>query len=71
MSERGFTFLVGDHYPPGATVDNRVELFDSGPTRHWYNPVYAKAHTQGGHFGPWENPEAFIDDIRATFRRLR
>jgi pimeloyl-ACP methyl ester carboxylesterase len=36
-----------------------------------YNPVYAKAHENGGHFVPWENPDAFIDDVRAAFRKLR
>jgi len=34
----------------------------------WYNTIYAKAHSKGGHFGPWENPEAFIEGIRETFR---
>jgi pimeloyl-ACP methyl ester carboxylesterase len=48
-----------------------VQIFENGPTRHWYNPVYAKAHEKGGHFVPWENPDAFIDDVRATFRKLR
>ena len=67
----GFTFLAGDHYPPGADVSNRAEIFENGPSRHWYNPVYVKAHQKGGHFVPWENPDAFIDDVRATFRKLR
>jgi hypothetical protein len=67
----GFTFLSGDAYPPGVDVDSRVEAFPSGPTRSWFNPVYVKAHRKGGHFVPWENPDAVIDDIRATFRGLR
>ena len=67
----GFTFLAGDHYPPGATVDTRVAFFENGPTRDWFNPVYLNAHARGGHFVPWENPEAVIDDVRATFRKLR
>ena len=67
----GFTFLAGDHYPPGADAGNRVQIFENGPSRHWYNPVYAKAHQKGGHFVPWENPDAYIDDVRATFRKLR
>lgn len=45
--------------------------YASGPTRKWFNPVYVKAHRNGGHFVPWENPAAVIDDIRATFRGLR
>ena len=67
----GFTFLSGDAYPPGTDVSSRVEAFENGPTRQWFNPVYAKAHVKGGHFVPWENPDALIDDIRATFRGLR
>jgi pimeloyl-ACP methyl ester carboxylesterase len=67
----GFTFLSGDAYPPGTTVDTRVDAFLNGPTRTWFNPVYVKAHAKGGHFVPWENPDAVIDDIRATFRTLR
>jgi hypothetical protein len=50
--------------------DPAVE-FEDGPTRHWYSPVYAKAHQKGGHFVPWENPEAFVEDVRETFRKLR
>ena len=64
----GFTFLTGDAYPPMATVENRVAMFNDGPTAAWYNTIYAKAHSKGGHFGPWENPEAFIEGIRETFR---
>jgi pimeloyl-ACP methyl ester carboxylesterase len=67
----GFTFLAGDHYPPGATVDTRIAHFENGPTRDWFNPVYVNAHARGGHFVPWENPEAVIDDVRTTFRKLR
>ena len=67
----GFTFLTGDPYPPGATVENRVDLFKSGSSASWFNVVYAKAHGKGGHFGPWENPDAFVEGIRDTFRIIR
>ena len=67
----GFTFLAGDHYPAGATLDTRVEYFENGFTRQFFNPIYVKAHQKGGHFVPWENPEAVIDDVRVTFRQLR
>src|SRR5258707_2516987 len=67
----GFTFLAGDHYPPGATAGTRVAFFENGPTRELFNPVYVKAHARGGHFVPWENPEAGIYDLRAPFRKLR
>jgi pimeloyl-ACP methyl ester carboxylesterase len=68
----GFTFLLGDAFPPGAhTPEERIAAFKASPMGPWYNPVNIQAHRKGGHFGPWENPEAFITDIRDTFRRLR
>ncbi|XUL90308.1 epoxide hydrolase family protein [Streptomyces galilaeus] len=68
----GFTFLLGDIYPPGVhTPEERIAAFENGPTRPWFNPVNVKAHQKGGHFGPWENPDAFLTDIRETFRKLR
>lgn len=36
-----------------------------------YNAHFVKAHESGGHFAAAEEPEAVIDDIRATFRPLR
>jgi pimeloyl-ACP methyl ester carboxylesterase len=67
----GITFL-GYENPPGVTTENRVQHFLDNPAhKGWYNPVYLKAHDHGGHFSPWENPDAVIEDIRATFRPLR
>lgn len=67
----GFTFLSGDHYPPATDVTTREAAFEDGPTRQFYNPIYVRAHAAGGHFVPWENPDAYIADVRATFRSLR
>lgn len=67
----GFTFLCGDPYPPGETTETRVESFMQGPLRQMFDPVYAKAFEKGGHFAPWENPEAVIEGLRDTFRPLR
>ena len=36
-----------------------------------WNTVNVRAHEHGGHFAPWENPDALIANIRATFRPLR
>ncbi len=67
----GVTFLGGEN-PPGLSTDQRVDSFLKRPGQlDWYNPVYMKAHEKGGHFVMWENPEATIEDIRATFRGLR
>jgi pimeloyl-ACP methyl ester carboxylesterase len=68
----GFTFLLGDASPPGVTLETRVASFENGPMRPLYGDVvYAKAHEKGGHFAPWENPDAVIEGIRDTFRGLR
>ena len=68
----GFTLLLGDVYPPGVhTIEERVAAFEFGPTRGFFNPTNVNAHMRGGHFGHFENPEAFIGDVRTTFRGLR
>jgi pimeloyl-ACP methyl ester carboxylesterase len=67
----GITFL-GYENPPGVSTEDVVQRFLDNPReKPWYNPVYLKAHEHGGHFTAWENPEAVIEDIRATFRPLR
>ena len=67
----GITFL-GYENPPGVATGDVVRRFLDNPReKPWYNPVYLKAHEHGGHFTAWENPQAVIEDIRATFRPLR
>jgi pimeloyl-ACP methyl ester carboxylesterase len=67
----GITFL-GHENPPGVATKDVIQHFLDNPgEKPWYNPVYLNAHDHGGHFTPWENPEAVIEDIRATFRPLR
>jgi pimeloyl-ACP methyl ester carboxylesterase len=67
----GFTFLCGDPYPPGVDAYTRVGAFREGPFAPMFDIVYAKAHEKGGHFAPWENPDAVMEGIRDTFRPLR
>ena len=68
----GFTFLLGDVYPPGVTtVEERIASFENGPTRAMFNVVNVNAHHKGGHFGHYENPEAYVGDVRETFRKAR
>ncbi|KJS03972.1 MAG: epoxide hydrolase [Gammaproteobacteria bacterium BRH_c0] len=66
----GITFLGGEN-PPGITTENRVEIFRNSSAAAGYNLQFVNAHEFGGHFGYLENPQACIDDIRATFRGLR
>ena len=66
----GITFL-GFENPPGVTTANRVEAFRKSSDAAWFNATYLNVHDKGGHFAAYENPEAVIIDIRATFRPLR
>lgn len=56
----GLSIMLGD---PVAFPDPRLEAA--------YDVRYRKQHQVGGHFTPYEAPDALIEDIRATFRPLR
>ncbi|GIP26147.1 multidrug MFS transporter [Paenibacillus sp. J23TS9] len=66
----GMTFL-GFENPPGVTTETRVQAYLNSHESKWFNNVYLNAHEKGGHFMAWENPDAIIEDIRATFKKLR
>jgi len=65
----GITF-VGYENPPGVTTEQRVNHW-LGLRKGWYNPVNLTAHEAGGHFIPWEVPDAWVSDLRRTFRPRR
>jgi pimeloyl-ACP methyl ester carboxylesterase len=68
----GFTFLLRDASPPGGhTPESRIAAFKNGGGRFYADVRDVNVHEKGGHFGPWENPEAWINDLRTTFRKLR
>jgi pimeloyl-ACP methyl ester carboxylesterase len=72
QSPTGLTLLAGDAYPPLVrSARERIEAFISSPMNSYYNVTYLSAGDFGGHFVHWENPDAAIDGIRATFRSLR
>jgi microsomal epoxide hydrolase len=56
----GISWFLAD-LPPRPSTD-RTGLF---------NVIYENSHDRGGHFASVENPEALVEDIRATFRPLR
>ena len=67
----GITF-VGHENPPGVTTtQERVAQFLGSDRAPWYNLVNVTAHDHGGHFIPWEVPDAWVDDLRRTFRGRR
>jgi pimeloyl-ACP methyl ester carboxylesterase len=52
--------LPRDVYPlPRALVEQHANL------QHW------RVYPKGGHFGPAEAPEVYVEDVRAFFRRFR
>ncbi|WP_336971128.1 epoxide hydrolase family protein [Sphingobium aromaticiconvertens] len=67
----GITFLGGENPPGIDTPAQRIALFKASTAIDNYDLHYVNAHPHGGHFAHYENPEACITDIRATFRDLR
>ncbi|UJW30110.1 hypothetical protein L3Q67_33555 [Saccharothrix sp. AJ9571] len=65
----GLTFVDYENPPGIHTTDERVRAFATGPQAEWFN--YVHAHEHGGHFIPWENPDAWVGDLRRTFRGRR
>jgi len=63
----GITF-GGFENPPGITTERRVEHYLESPRSEWFENVNLRAHDRGGHFFPWEVPNAWVADLRATFR---
>jgi len=37
----------------------------------WPTLVYANKLEKGGHFAAWEQPELFVDELRAAFAAMR
>ncbi|WP_037858941.1 epoxide hydrolase family protein [Streptomyces sp. NRRL S-340] len=66
-----FTFLLGDSSPGAESVEERIGIFENGGARFYADIRDVNVHEKGGHFGPYENPEAWINDLRASFRKLR
>jgi hypothetical protein len=67
----GLTFVTYENPPGIRTAAERVGAFKTGPQAAWFNYVNVNAHDQGGHFIPWENPDAWVGDLRRTFRGRR
>ena len=65
--------------PKGITLPTGVSAFadeiyqapESWTRKAYPNLVFYKRHASGTHFAAWEQPQAFTEDLRATFRSLR
>lgn len=61
--------LLGPRWPlRSLTADARVRAFKTSSQGDWFNHVNVNAHDHGGHFIPWESPDAWVGDLRRTFR---
>ncbi len=67
----GLTFVTYENPPGIHTADERVRAFKTSPQADWFNHVNVNAHDHGGHFIPWENPDAWVSDLRRTFHGRR
>lgn len=71
----GLTFVTYENPPGIRTANERVRAFKTRPQAEWFNHVNinvnVNAHDHGGHFIPWENPDAWVSDLRRTFHGRR
>ncbi|PSM42980.1 epoxide hydrolase [Streptomyces dioscori] len=67
----GFTLLLGDNRPGVDTAEERIAAFKAGGGQFYADIRAVSVHDKGGHFGPYENPDAWVEDLRNTYRALR
>jgi hypothetical protein len=67
----GLTFVTYENPPGIRTADERVRAFMTSPQAAWFNQINVNVHDHGGHFIPWENPDAWVSDLRRTFHGRR
>ncbi len=67
FSPRGVPLPVG----VSAFAEEIYQAPESWTRRAYPNLVYYKRHPKGTHFAAWEQPQAFTEDVRATFRTFR
>ncbi|MFI1838310.1 hypothetical protein [Streptomyces olivaceoviridis] len=53
------------------TAEERIEALRASGGRFYADVRGVDVHAKGSHFGPYENPEAWVDDLRNTYRELR
>jgi hypothetical protein len=67
----GLTFVTYENPPGIHTANERIRAFKTSPQADWFNHVNVNAHDHGGDFIPWENPDAWVNDLRRTFHGRR
>ena len=67
----GLTSVTHENPPGIHTADERVRAFKTSPQAEWFDHVNVDAHDRVGHLIPWENPTAWVTDLRRTFHGRR
>jgi pimeloyl-ACP methyl ester carboxylesterase len=69
----GFFDIRGVKLPVGVSAfpDEIYQAPRSWAERAYPKLLYYNRPSKGGHFAAWEQPAAFVSDVRATFRSLR
>ncbi len=66
----GLTFVTYENPRASAPPTNasaRSKPAPDSPQADWFNHVNVNVHDHGGHFIAWENPDAWVSDLRRTF----
>ncbi|MFC7310574.1 alpha/beta hydrolase [Streptomyces monticola] len=67
-----FSLHLGDSASPGINTPEQYEAVMRQIGAHIYADLRdVNVHHKGGHFGQWENPDAWVNDLRRAFRGLR
>ncbi|GAB16528.1 epoxide hydrolase [Gordonia effusa NBRC 100432] len=60
-----FTFHLGDQASPGINTAEEYKAAIKQNTAEIYQDLREiYVHQRGGHFGPWEQPDAWVEDLR-------
>lgn len=72
-SKLAFFAPKGIELPTGvsAFAEEIYQAPESWTRKAYPNLVFYRRHARGTHFAAWEQPQAFTEDLRATFRSLR
>jgi hypothetical protein len=72
-SKGGFFDVRGVKLPVGvsAFADEIYQAPRSWADKAYPKLIYYESHEGGSHFAAWEQPQLFVEDVRATFKSLR
>jgi hypothetical protein len=73
--ENKFAFFTPKHVGIPVAVsafpDEVVQIPRTWAEQAYPKLFYYQKHEKGGHFAAWEQPQLFVEDLRAAFKLLR